>query len=350
MKVQEKYAQTDVVAFWARFACSGLQRAEWLMLERYAPPPPARVLDLGCGAGRVSLALDPLGYDVVGLDITAAMVGAARRTCAGGRFVQADLRELPFACGSFPLALVFIAALQHVAGRARRRCAFQQIARVLRHDGVLLLALDNVAPALGCYASWIWQRVRGATGVRRRAWGVEWEGKSSAPIPPTPPPPAGEGTTPPPASRAPQSARDIPSTSAHNAERAASGRGGDGQADELLASNRTRTGALGWHARGMARSLRWRTWEGLRDRARLVRLLGGERGDTLIEQVSLLPTEGKVYYHLYVHDELVADARAAGLRLLGYHSARELAEDKIFGERARRLDKQVMYAFAKCEP
>ncbi|MEP7198949.1 MAG: hypothetical protein ABI874_03945, partial [Chloroflexota bacterium] len=118
-------------------------------------------------------------------------------------------------------------------------------------------------------------------------------------------------------------------------------------ADIVLTSNRSRMSALTWHAHGLARSLRWRTWEGARDVGRAVRLLRGEAGDTFIQQVSMPPTDGKVYYHLYRHDELVDDAQVAGLQLLGYYSGRELAEGKTFGETARRLDKQVLYAFRK---
>ena len=291
------------------------------MLARYAPPPPTRILDIGCGAGRVTAALAPRGYDVVGLDITAAMVQAARALTAQhgvrGDFAQGDLCDLSFAAESFDLALIFIAALQHVAGRAARRDALRQIARVLKRDGVLILALDNIAPALGCYLSWAVQKVLSPESrVRSQIFNSSPRADVARGIIPTP----NHLTTQPP---------NHPS------------------ADIVLTSNRSRMSAIAWHARGLARSLRWRTWEGVRDAGRAVRLARGEAGDTFIHQVSMPPTDGKVYYHLYRHDELVNDAQVAGLRLLGYHSGRELAEGKTFGEAARRLDKQVMYAFRK---
>lgn len=40
--------------------------------------PPARVLDAGCGTGRVAIRLAELGYDVVGVDVDASMLVAAR--------------------------------------------------------------------------------------------------------------------------------------------------------------------------------------------------------------------------------------------------------------------------------
>ena len=41
-------------------------------------PAPARVLDAGCGTGRAAVRLDELGYDVVGVDVDAAMLEQAR--------------------------------------------------------------------------------------------------------------------------------------------------------------------------------------------------------------------------------------------------------------------------------
>ena len=40
--------------------------------------PPARVLDAGCGTGRVAIRLAELGYAVVGVDLDAAMLAMAR--------------------------------------------------------------------------------------------------------------------------------------------------------------------------------------------------------------------------------------------------------------------------------
>ncbi|MCI0396835.1 MAG: class I SAM-dependent methyltransferase [Chloroflexi bacterium] len=296
MKITEKYAQPEVVAFWKEFSHQGLQACEAEMLARYAPPP-ARVLDLGCGSGRAGLALASQGYDVHGLDITWEMVWAARETytTAGLKLplVQGDIQAIPCAPASFDVALILIAALQHIPGRKARQRVFANIGRVLRPGGALILALDNVAPALTCYAWWGWQRLRS----------------------PSPQPAASQATN------------------------------GATPADALLGSHRQGLSSLGWHARGLARTLRWRTWTSLLDLGRRAGVWPGEVGDTAINQVSLQATQGRVFYHFYQYNELVADAAVGGLRLIGYHSGRELTEGKEFAPRVRQLDKQVLYAF-----
>ena len=54
-------------------------------------PAPARVLDAGCGTGRVAVRLHELGYDVVGVDVDAAMLDQARAAAPGLDWRQADL-------------------------------------------------------------------------------------------------------------------------------------------------------------------------------------------------------------------------------------------------------------------
>jgi len=56
--------------------------------------PGARVLDAGCGHGRVTIELARRGYDVVGLDIDDSMLDVARRTAPDLRWVRADLAQL----------------------------------------------------------------------------------------------------------------------------------------------------------------------------------------------------------------------------------------------------------------
>lgn len=68
-------------------------RAAWRTLLLSAlPPAPARAADLGCGTGSVAVLLAAEGYDVHGVDLSGAMVEAARAkaTTAG---VPIDVRQ-----------------------------------------------------------------------------------------------------------------------------------------------------------------------------------------------------------------------------------------------------------------
>ncbi len=57
-------------------------------------PPPARVLDAGCGTGRVAGRLALLGYDVVGCDADHSMVAVAEREHPDLDWRVADLATL----------------------------------------------------------------------------------------------------------------------------------------------------------------------------------------------------------------------------------------------------------------
>jgi len=88
----EVYAHRDAAAAAreARFIAGLLRR-----------PAAARVLDAGCGAGRHARALEREGFDVVGLDLSADLLAAARTEAAGPHYVRADVRALPFGAGVF---------------------------------------------------------------------------------------------------------------------------------------------------------------------------------------------------------------------------------------------------------
>ncbi|WP_239075573.1 class I SAM-dependent methyltransferase [Planosporangium flavigriseum] len=54
----------------------------------------SRVLDAGCGAGRVGSLLASAGHDVVGVDLDPVLVAAARQDHVGPRWLVGDLAEL----------------------------------------------------------------------------------------------------------------------------------------------------------------------------------------------------------------------------------------------------------------
>lgn len=99
------------------------------------PPPPARVLDLGCGTGWSSAFLARAGYEVVGVDLAPDMIAQARRNSdvANLSFQVGDFEDLPFS-DEFD-AVVFFGALHHAEDE---RQALASAFRALKPGGVCI--------------------------------------------------------------------------------------------------------------------------------------------------------------------------------------------------------------------
>jgi SAM-dependent methyltransferase len=86
----------------------GVREAWRLLLRDHLPEPPARVADLGCGTGSLSVLLADEGYAVDGVDFSPEMVDAAREKAAGRphvTFAVGDASEPPFEPGSYDVVL-----------------------------------------------------------------------------------------------------------------------------------------------------------------------------------------------------------------------------------------------------
>ncbi|MHB8191022.1 MAG: class I SAM-dependent methyltransferase [Ferrimicrobium sp.] len=59
--------------------------------------PGSRILDAGCGPGRVGAALFRRGHQVVGVDVDPVLIGAAQQDHLGPTWLVADLSELDLA-------------------------------------------------------------------------------------------------------------------------------------------------------------------------------------------------------------------------------------------------------------
>ena len=92
-----------------------------------------RVLDIGCGTGRLAEALVSDGARVWGVDASSEMlVVAKRKGLRGAAFRVARAEKLPFRAAWFERAFMWLSA--HLVDRPR---AFEESRRVLTHGGAL---------------------------------------------------------------------------------------------------------------------------------------------------------------------------------------------------------------------
>jgi ubiquinone/menaquinone biosynthesis C-methylase UbiE len=98
-------------------------------------PPKARVLDVGCAAGRDAKILKDIGFTVTGIDLAEKLLDIARKSYPDITFILADMRKLPFEDESFDA--VWASAVLHHITKNEMPGALQEIRRVLVPGGVL---------------------------------------------------------------------------------------------------------------------------------------------------------------------------------------------------------------------
>jgi len=108
-------------------------------LARAGVVPPARILDVPCGTGRLSLPMSQQGYQVTGVDLSQAMLNQTLAKAKGFpqlNLLPGDAENLPFPDGSFDLA-VSLRFFGHVPPEVRQR-VLGELKRVSR--GPLIVA------------------------------------------------------------------------------------------------------------------------------------------------------------------------------------------------------------------
>jgi SAM-dependent methyltransferase len=146
-------------------------------------PPGSRVLDAGCGTGRVAIRLAELGYDCTGTDLDASMLSVARERAPDVSWVESDLSTLDLlGAGHAPYDLVVLAGnVVPLVAPGTEPVVVARVAAHLRPGGLLVagFGLDrgHLPPAAGLvdladYDTWC--RGAGLVPVRRLA---TWDGE-----------------------------------------------------------------------------------------------------------------------------------------------------------------------------
>ncbi|HEV3380564.1 MAG TPA: methyltransferase domain-containing protein [Trebonia sp.] len=152
--------EPEILAYYERNAekdrlTSGGQRVEflrvWDLLSRNLPPAPAKVLDVGGGAGVYAIPLAAAGYEVHLIDAVPLLVEQAAEASRKAAVPLAstsvgDARELDVP-GASTDAVLLLGPLYHLTSRDDRVTALREARRVSRPGGVVVaLALSRFYP------------------------------------------------------------------------------------------------------------------------------------------------------------------------------------------------------------
>ena len=110
--------------------------------------PETRALDLGCGAGRLTFAMEKMGALATGVDCVGSLLeyarSLARQWNSRCTFVQADIHDLPFPPGSFELALLAMNIVECSYAEFAR--LVDQLARILVPGGKFCVEMRDSLP------------------------------------------------------------------------------------------------------------------------------------------------------------------------------------------------------------
>ncbi len=130
---------------------SSTRRFVWQGLEplyNYALPR-EKVLDLGCGNGRLLQIFKEIDIDYTGVDSSEKLIEIAKKLYPNAKFQVADALHPPFPTNHFD-KIYSVAVLHHIPSNQLRLEFLDGVKRVLKPDGLLILTVWDL---------WRWQRL-----------------------------------------------------------------------------------------------------------------------------------------------------------------------------------------------
>ena len=123
------------------------------LIHQFITSTPLKILDLGAGTGRYSLALSAEGHDVTAVELVKRNIEVLRAKHQNIKTWQGDARSLPFLDdNTFDLTLVF-GPLYHLHSDEEKLKALSEAKRVTKKNGIILIAyvMDDYALITYCF-------------------------------------------------------------------------------------------------------------------------------------------------------------------------------------------------------
>jgi ubiquinone/menaquinone biosynthesis C-methylase UbiE len=132
----------EMGVYWAEIADNNQTQRQIQFLKNLLKPT-GYVLDLACGSGRHSIALNADGYMMVGLDASRKLLKIAKQHSEEISVVLGDARFLPFKTGTFTSVVSVDTSFGYLPSEADDKVSLSEVRRVLSKMGLFLIDVFN---------------------------------------------------------------------------------------------------------------------------------------------------------------------------------------------------------------
>ncbi|MGN8645570.1 class I SAM-dependent DNA methyltransferase [Gracilibacillus sp. HCP3S3_G5_1] len=116
---------------------------EWQFFVEHFCEKRSKMLDLGCGTGRLSNQFAKAGFSVTGVDLSEDMLAFAQANTTGVQFIQQDIRELQGLTG-FDIVVSLCDVINYINSKADLEKVFINVRESLVKDGLFIFDVHSI--------------------------------------------------------------------------------------------------------------------------------------------------------------------------------------------------------------
>jgi ubiquinone/menaquinone biosynthesis C-methylase UbiE len=132
----------EMGVYWAEIADNDQTQRQIQFLKSYLKPT-GYVLDLACGSGRHSIALNSNGYKMVGLDASLSLLKIAKKRSKDIAVVLGDIRFLPFKKSTFEAVVSVDTSFGYLSSEEEDKVSLSEVRKVMLREGLIIIDVFN---------------------------------------------------------------------------------------------------------------------------------------------------------------------------------------------------------------
>ncbi|MBC8185134.1 class I SAM-dependent methyltransferase [candidate division KSB1 bacterium] len=154
--LKDYYSNSDTIKGYVK---TKLFPSEKIIFKKYFNPK-SGILDIGCGAGRTSIALTQMGYNITAFDLVPEMINQAKLSAKNQElkinFSVKNALDMDYKKESFQNVLFSFNGIENIQGKANREMLLRNVFEILKPGGCFIFTIRSAFAFGRRLIFWIW--------------------------------------------------------------------------------------------------------------------------------------------------------------------------------------------------